>query len=64
MSDAFINQIGQSIDYLGNAAFEVVLTELDLRRCVMLHQEQMHGNKLLTTELQGWRLVKQIVIPF
>jgi GH35 family endo-1,4-beta-xylanase len=33
MGDEFINQIGQSIDDLGAAGFEVVLTELDIRRC-------------------------------
>lgn len=33
MGDGFINQIGQSIDDLGAAGFEVVLTELDIRRC-------------------------------
>jgi GH35 family endo-1,4-beta-xylanase len=33
MSDGFIGQVGQSIDDLGGAGLEVVLTELDLRRC-------------------------------
>jgi GH35 family endo-1,4-beta-xylanase len=33
MSDGFINQVGQSIDDLRTAGLEVVLTELDLRRC-------------------------------
>jgi len=47
-------RLGQSIVHPGNAAFEVVFTELDLKRCAMLHQEQMHSNELLTTELQGW----------
>jgi GH35 family endo-1,4-beta-xylanase len=33
MSDGFIGQVGQSIDDLGASGLEVVLTELDLRRC-------------------------------
>jgi GH35 family endo-1,4-beta-xylanase len=33
MSDGFINQVGQSITDLGASGLEVVLTELDLRRC-------------------------------
>jgi GH35 family endo-1,4-beta-xylanase len=33
MSDGFIGQVGQTIDDLGGAGLEVVLTELDLRRC-------------------------------
>jgi GH35 family endo-1,4-beta-xylanase len=33
MGDGFIGQVGQSIDDLGSAGLEVVLTELDLRRC-------------------------------